>query len=67
MRAMFFIGSFHSIKTIGRQASTKEAPILVVAPHSSFFDSIVVIIFGPPAAVAKAETATLPFFGSTLF
>lgn len=67
MRAMFFIGSFHYVKVTGVQASPKVAPILVVAPHSSFFDAIVAIVatyYGPPAAVAKAETAMLPFFGS---
>lgn len=57
-------GTFHRIKTIGQQASAKEAPIVVVAPHSSFFDSLVALITGPPSVVAKAETASLPFFGS---
>lgn len=64
MRGMFFFGSFHRIKISGRQVSSKEAPILVLAPHSSFFDSIAVIAFGPPSVLAKAETAFLPFFGS---
>lgn len=64
MRGMFFAGSFHRVKVSGRQVSSKEAPILVLAPHSSFFDSITVVLFGPPSVLAKAETAFLPFFGS---
>lgn len=64
MRGMFFAGSFQRIKILGRQVTSKEAPILVLAPHSSFFDSIAVVLFGPPSVLAKAETAFLPFFGS---
>lgn len=66
MRGMFMAGSFHNIKLIGKPALTKDAPIVTVAPHSSFFDSIVPISVGPvPCCVlAKAETASLPFFGS---
>lgn len=64
MRGMFFAGSFHRVKISGRQASPKEAPILTLAPHSSYFDSISVVLFGPPSVLAKAETGLLPFFGS---
>lgn len=64
MRGMFVFGTFHWVKIIGKRASAKEAPIIVVAPHSSFFDSLVAVLFGPPSVVAKAETACLPFFGS---
>lgn len=64
MYGMYFFGSFHRVKITGRQASSKEAPILVLAPHSSFFDSISVVLFGPPSVLAKAETASLPFLGS---
>lgn len=64
MRGMFFCGSFHNITFKGRRASAKEAPIIVVAPHSSYFDAIVVILLYGPAVVAKAETASLAFFGS---
>lgn len=67
MRIMYFAGSFHYIKYKGVRASSKEAPVLCVAPHSTFFDSIVVILLGPPTIVAKAETSVLPIFGSKLF
>lgn len=64
MHGVFFFGSFYRVKITGRQATSKEAPILVLAPHSSFFDSIIVVVFGPPSVLAKAETATLPLLGS---
>lgn len=64
MRGVFLSGTVHWVKIIGKQASAKEAPIIVVAPHSSFYDSLVACISGPPSVVAKAETAGLPFFGS---
>lgn len=64
MYGMYFFGSFYRVKVTGRPATSKEAPILVLAPHSSFFDSIIVVLFGPPSVLAKAETASLPFLGS---
>ncbi|XP_055300763.1 lysophosphatidylcholine acyltransferase [Sitodiplosis mosellana] len=66
MHGMYFFGSFHHVKITGRQATSKEAPILVLAPHSSFFDSISVVLFGPPSVLAKAETASLPFLGKLI-
>lgn len=69
MRGMFMAGSFHNIKLIGKPASAKDAPIVTVAPHSSFFDSIVPISVGavPCCVLAKAETSSLAFFGSMFF
>lgn len=58
-------GSFYSVQVKGRQATPKEAPVLVLAPHSSFFDALPVVYLGSPSIVAKAETANIPFFGST--
>ncbi|XP_055710713.1 lysophosphatidylcholine acyltransferase isoform X1 [Phlebotomus papatasi] len=66
MRYLFMAGSFHRVQFKGDWAPPKKAPILVVAPHSSFFDSLVVVLLGPPAVVAKAETASLPFFGKLI-
>lgn len=64
MRALFLFGSFNLIRTKGERASPKEAPVICVAPHTAFYDSICVILFGPSAVVAKYETASLPFLGS---
>ncbi|XP_037030614.1 lysophosphatidylcholine acyltransferase isoform X1 [Bradysia coprophila] len=68
MRAMFVAGSFHNLKLIGKPASPKDAPIVVVAPHSSFFDSIVPISVGavPCCVLAKIETSSLAFFGKLI-
>lgn len=63
MRLMYACGSFHRIKVIGRRADPKEAPILVVAPHSSYLDSMISVIMRP-TIVAKKESADLPIVGS---
>uniref|UniRef100_A0A2M3Z5R6 Uncharacterized protein n=1 Tax=Anopheles braziliensis TaxID=58242 RepID=A0A2M3Z5R6_9DIPT len=64
MRTLFLFGSFNFIRYKGVRASPKEAPVICVAPHTAFYDSICVVLFGPSAVVAKYETASLPFFGS---
>ncbi|CAG5088080.1 Similar to LPCAT: Lysophosphatidylcholine acyltransferase (Drosophila melanogaster) [Cotesia congregata] len=64
MRAMFVCGGFHQLKVKGQQATTKDAPVLALAPHSSFFDALPVVYLGGPSIVAKAETGKIPFFGS---
>ena len=66
LRVMFFICGFHHVKVIGKQASPKEARILAVAPHSTFFDALAVIMMGAPSVVAKAETSSVPFWGSLI-
>lgn len=66
MRMLYSAGSFHYITYKGKKASAKEAPILVVAPHSSYVDSIIVAATGPPAIVAKRETSEIPLLGSKM-
>lgn len=65
LRFMFFCCGF-KVKIIGKQASPEEAPILCVAPHSTFFDALAVCVMGAPSVVAKAETSTVPFWGSLI-
>ena len=60
--SMFFIG-FHSVTYHGRQCSTEEAPILVVAPHTSFFDALVVFCCGFPYFINRTENRSLPLLG----
>lgn len=67
MRLMFASGSFQRIKIIGKRADAKEAPILVVAPHSSYLDSMIAATINTPTIVAKKETANLPIVGSKFF
>ena len=54
------------VRIDGEQAKSSEAPILVVAPHSSFFDSLPVVLMGAPSVVAKAETTSIPFWGDII-
>ncbi|XP_069757667.1 lysophosphatidylcholine acyltransferase 2 isoform X2 [Narcine bancroftii] len=57
---------FIQIKVKGKKAEATEAPILVVAPHSSYFDAVVNIVAGIPSIVSRAENADVPLFGSFL-
>lgn len=65
-RAMYVVGSAHYVKVKGKQASSKEAPILIGGPHTSFFDALSVILAGPGSVVGKIEAGEIPFYGSTL-
>eukprot|EP00092_Neocalanus_flemingeri_P100244 GFUD01128020.1.p1 GENE.GFUD01128020.1~~GFUD01128020.1.p1 ORF type:complete len:546 (+),score=155.79 GFUD01128020.1:104-1741(+) len=65
LRFMFFCSGF-SVTIVGKQASPEDAPILAVAPHSSFFDALAVCVMGAPSVVAKAETSSIPFWGSLI-
>lgn len=66
-RAYYFCMGFRVVVK-GRQVSSSEAPILAVAPHSTFFDGIVCIVAGLPSTVSRVENLATPIFGSeTLF
>jgi len=65
LRFMFMCVGF-VVKVKGEQASSKDAPILVVAPHSTFFDALAVAVMGAPSVVAKAETSNIPFWGDLI-
>jgi len=51
------------VRIIGRHASRSEAPILVVAPHSSFLDSFVAMWTGIPSPVAAIALRKMPLIG----
>ena len=61
---MFFFGTAHFVTIKGKRASSKEAPVLIGAPHTSFFDTISVLISGPGSVVGKVEAGEIPFVGS---
>ncbi|XP_062405653.1 lysophosphatidylcholine acyltransferase 2 [Sardina pilchardus] len=63
---MYFFGLGFWWVVKGRQADSAEAPILAVAPHSSFFDAIVCIISGLPCTISRSETLATPIFGRFL-
>ncbi|XP_037835903.1 lysophosphatidylcholine acyltransferase 2 isoform X2 [Kryptolebias marmoratus] len=61
-RAYYFSLGFRVVVK-GEQAGSSEAPILVVAPHSTFFDGIVCIVAGLPSTVSRVENLATPIFG----
>lgn len=63
MRAMWFSGGFHWVRVKGRPALPCEAPILTLAPHSSYFDAIPVTMT-MASIVMKAESRDVPVWGS---
>ncbi|KAG5270065.1 hypothetical protein AALO_G00188270 [Alosa alosa] len=63
---MYFFGLGFRWVVKGKQADSGEAPILAVAPHSSFFDAIVCIIAGLPCTISRSETLSTPIFGRFL-
>lgn len=66
-RGMYFFGSAHFVRFVGKRAIPKEAPILIGGPHTSFFDALIVIYGsdGPGTVVGKIEAGQIPFYGST--
>ncbi|XP_051501714.1 lysophospholipid acyltransferase LPCAT4-like [Myxocyprinus asiaticus] len=65
-RAIFFSVGFLWIKVKGHLAGLKEAPVLAVAPHSSFLDMLVLCVTGLPTVVSRSENAKLPIIGALL-
>ena len=51
----------------GERASASEAPILAVAPHSSYVDALIVVYFSLTSMVVKKSAIEIPFFGSKFF
>ncbi|XP_045486794.1 lysophosphatidylcholine acyltransferase isoform X1 [Pieris rapae] len=68
MRLVVVAAGFHRVKVLGLEhmARGREAPVVVMAPHSSFFDAIAIVVLGAPSVVAKADTAKLPFIGQLI-
>lgn len=63
--ALFFsMGFIVSVK--GKIASPAEAPIFVVAPHSTFFDGIACVVAGLPSMVSRNENVQVPLIGRLL-
>ncbi|XP_015609933.1 lysophosphatidylcholine acyltransferase isoform X2 [Cephus cinctus] len=50
----------------GKQASRMEAPILVVAPHSTFIDGGIVYVTGFPSIIVRRESGLNPFIGKLI-
>uniref|UniRef100_A0A3P8T7E7 Lysophosphatidylcholine acyltransferase 1 n=1 Tax=Amphiprion percula TaxID=161767 RepID=A0A3P8T7E7_AMPPE len=65
MRVMWFAGGFHWMTVKGQRALPAEAPILTLAPHSSYFDAIPVTMT-MSSIVMKAESKDLPLWGTLI-
>ncbi|KAK2720998.1 hypothetical protein QYM36_004773, partial [Artemia franciscana] len=63
---LFYCSGFNKVKVKGRQATAREAPILALASHSTFYDALVVVFLGSPSIVAKEEVKKVPFFGKLI-
>ncbi|KAG7295878.1 hypothetical protein JYU34_020962 [Plutella xylostella] len=69
VRLVVLASGFHRVKIKGREnmvGSSREAPVLVIAPHSSFFDAVAIVCLGAPSVVARADTAKIPFIGQLI-
>lgn len=65
-RLMFAGGGFYWAKFVGERVSSSKAPILVIAPHSTFFDALIIVKLGLTTVVAKSGAANVPLFGTLL-
>lgn len=63
-RGVFFWGGLHWLSVKGKRATSQEAPIVALSPHSSYFDSVVVTYLDLTSVVAKSESEYVPIFGS---
>lgn len=57
---------FQTVKITGTQVSKEIAPVLVVAPHSSFFDGLALFFSGLPFLVSRVENLQIPFIGKLI-
>ena len=64
IRLAFFWAGFHWVSVKGKRVKASEAPIYVVASHTSLFDALYALFLGPPAIVARADTRNIPIFGN---
>ncbi|XP_065351917.1 lysophosphatidylcholine acyltransferase isoform X2 [Cloeon dipterum] len=64
-RSTYEVGGMH-LKVIGQQASREEAPILVIAPHSTFMDAVIVYVTGFPSIISRRESGLSPFIGKLI-
>ncbi|XP_046639662.1 lysophosphatidylcholine acyltransferase-like isoform X1 [Daphnia pulicaria] len=66
MCKMFFNMGFYRVTIKGIRATEREAPILALAPHSSFSDAFPVVLLTAPSLVVKQEVQEVPFFAKLI-
>jgi 1-acyl-sn-glycerol-3-phosphate acyltransferase len=64
-RLSYEVGGMH-LKIKGKMASRDVAPILVIAPHSTFMDAVIVYVTNFPSIISRRESGLNPFIGSML-
>ena len=62
-RAMLFCMGFHWIKVKGQLSSPEEAPILALAPHSSFIDALALAVICISSPISRKENESIPLVG----
>eukprot|EP00795_Rhopilema_esculentum_P001018 gene1018-15343_t len=65
-RAITFVMGFHHIKTKGKLASSKEAPVVVIAPHSHFMDGPITAGLGSLTFMSRKENDLVPIIGQAV-
>ena len=62
-RSILFIIGFYWIKINGKLADKREAPIIVIAPHSSFQDMLMMDSLRPLSGLSRIENRGAPILG----
>jgi lysophosphatidylcholine acyltransferase/lyso-PAF acetyltransferase len=63
-RFWLFLFGYYWVESTGTPCTSKEARVLVCAPHSTFVDTLFIIYtFGCPSAISKAENKDYPLAG----
>jgi len=66
-RLCFFFCGFHYVEVCGKHVEPEEAQVIVLAPHTSFFDGIAIFIDkGLPTTVSRAENMADPIMRTLL-
>ncbi|RDD47169.1 Lysophosphatidylcholine acyltransferase 2 [Trichoplax sp. H2] len=65
-RSILFVIGFYKIKVNGKLADRQQAPIIVIAPHSSFQDMLFMDSLRPLSGLSRVENKSAPILGPTL-
>lgn len=57
---------FHRVKITGARQSKHVAPVIVVAPHSTFLDALAIFWCGLPFFVSRVENKSIPLMGKCI-
>ncbi|RDD47173.1 Lysophosphatidylcholine acyltransferase 2 [Trichoplax sp. H2] len=66
VRIILFAFGFHWVKVKGKIARPEEAPLIVLAPHTSFMDIFMLSTVRLVSGVSRKENKSIPIIGSIL-